>query len=221
MDIDFVIEGVSPYLEGSYLFFGILSKTIHKYTKVKETLLENIILSRECLEESIQSDYSVWYKIVGHLAGRERGNEFDENTIGSLYDMYYRYEESIIDDNEHMGDILFHLGESDSITWIKKWFLLDKNNGIISSEEWFMGLLGTITRGYLKNIQWFFSTGVPWKLEEIKTSYSMAFHAVNYTDCFKFISGERCCKDDVGVIESFVEFGLYDMVDWAIESGYT
>jgi len=222
MDQDFVIENVATYLEGSYLFFGIVSRQVNSLMFNKETSIENATMTRKCLEESIKTDPSVWYSIFYHIADRIHEYGLDRDAITWLYELYLTHSKSIIDDEKHLGDMLFYLGESGAIEWIQLWFLLNKFSDMISSDEWFMAMLGTITTGCLKDIRWYFyRTGIKWELEEVRTSYSMAFHSVLHTECFKFISGEECCKHDVGVIEEFVRIGSQDMVEWAEDNGYT
>jgi len=223
LDKDFVIQNLSPFLEGSYLFCGFLSKSI-TLNIGKGTSIENISTSKNCMEEAIREDPSTWHKIANHIIDKTRYDGLDRECIGWLYELYNKYSEIIIDDydSEQMGDLMFRIADTGNSEWIKMWYDLDRDDRIIQDKEWFMSLLATISTGYLTNVKWFFiKTGIRWKVQEELTQFSMAFHAVEYPDIMFYLGSEECVKDDTGIIEEFVKTADYEMLYWAECNGFT
>ena len=220
MENEFVIENVSSYCGMSLIFTGMLSKSWRKYNMCPVTFLRDVCVNYKCMEEAIKTDPGSWDHMFHYILNMELRKS--KMKIEWLYTLYVKYIDHITVDQRYMGDILFRLGEYGKMYWIKKWFDMDKESHSITSTEWFMALLSVINRGYIYDVRWFFShTDINWYVEEHKTSFSMAFHAVENIDCFKFISGEMCHKLDVGVIEEFVRLGDHEMLLWSEESGYT
>jgi len=223
LDKDFVKQNISPFLEGSYLFCGFLSKGT-RLDIGKGTSIANVALTKNCMEEAIRHDPSTWHKIVHHIIEKTNSDGLDRECIGWLYELYNKYSEIIIDDydSEQMGDLMFRLAETGNSEWIKIWYGLDQDDRIIQDREWFMSLLATISNGYLTNVKWFFiHTGIRWKVQEELTKFSMVFHAVDYHDILFFLDGEECVREDTGIIEEFVKTADYEMLSWAECGGFT